>query len=37
MLAGTSVGVVGEAVDLTYPYTHLGDGAGALDKMVKGR
>ncbi|GAB4823947.1 hypothetical protein N2152v2_010993 [Parachlorella kessleri] len=36
VLAGTSVGVVGEAVDLTYPYTHLGEGAGALDKMVKG-
>lgn len=33
------VGVIGEAVDLTYPYTHLGSGLPALDKVdgfVKG-
>lgn len=35
-LAGTPVGVVGQQYDLTYPTEHLGDGADALDKLVKG-
>lgn len=36
VLSGTSVGLIGAEADLTYPYTHLGEGAEALDKMVKG-
>lgn len=36
MLSGASLGLVGEKVDLTYPVTHLGEGADALDAMLKG-
>jgi NADH-quinone oxidoreductase subunit G len=31
------IGVIGPAADLTYPYTHLGDGPDALDKLMAGR
>ena len=33
-LTGASVAVVGEAVDLTYGYDHLGTGRAALDELV---
>ena len=33
---GAKVGVVGEAVDLTYEYFHLGSDRAALDKLVAG-
>ena len=32
-LAGTDIAVIGEAADLTYDYTHLGDGPGALSSL----
>lgn len=35
-LEGASIGVVGTAADLTYPYEHLGEGASALEKLSKG-
>ena len=35
-LAGVPVAVVGKAYDLTYPTEHLGEGADALDKLLKG-
>ena len=31
------VGVVGPAVDLTYPYTHIGVGAGDLEALMNGK
>ncbi len=34
-LAGADVALVGEAVDLTYVYTHMGDDTAALGKVVK--
>ncbi len=30
------VGLIGEAVDLTYPYQHLGTDAGAISSLAKG-
>ena len=33
--AGAQVGLVGQAVDLTYDYTHVGDDRAALDKLSK--
>ncbi|TNF22002.1 MAG: NADH-quinone oxidoreductase subunit G, partial [Rhodobacteraceae bacterium] len=33
---GAKVGLVGEAVDLTYDYVHLGTDRAALDKLVQG-
>ncbi|MBJ3763531.1 NADH-quinone oxidoreductase subunit G [Maribius pontilimi] len=33
-LKGADVGVVGQAVDLTYEYAHLGDGPQALDDLI---
>ncbi|SEM66646.1 NADH-quinone oxidoreductase subunit NuoG [Palleronia pelagia] len=33
-LRGADVGLVGEAVDLTYSYDHLGDGPGTLDDLL---
>ena len=35
-LDGTRFGLVGEAVDLTYPYEHLGSDAGALAALKRG-
>ncbi len=35
-LNGAKIGVVGEAVDLTYEYFHLGSGADDLAKMTEG-
>ncbi|MEL6289900.1 MAG: NADH-quinone oxidoreductase subunit NuoG [Pseudomonadota bacterium] len=35
-LAGASIGVVGEPADLTYGYTHLGDGPQALVDIMDG-
>ncbi len=32
-----SVGVIGEAVELTYPYEHLGTGPDDLEKLMKAR
>ena len=34
-VAGTSIAVVGEENDLTYPYDHLGEGPDALDALSK--
>ena len=33
-LAGAKVGLVGQAIDLTYDYVHYGDGRGALLKLL---
>ncbi len=33
-LAGAEVSLVGEAADLTYDYTHVGDGGAGLDEML---
>lgn len=35
-LSGVPVAVVGEPIDLTYPHENLGQGADALDKLLKG-
>eukprot|EP00887_Chlorella_sp_A99_P004651 scaffold4.g4651.t1 len=35
-LAGVPVAAIGEQVDLTYPHENLGQGADALDKLLKG-
>jgi NADH-quinone oxidoreductase subunit G len=35
-VGGLSVGVIGEAVDLTYPYRHLGAGPDSLRRLVEG-
>jgi len=35
-LDGTKVALLGEAVDLTYPYEHLGSDAAALAKLKQG-
>lgn len=35
-MEGAQVGVVGPQVDLTYPYSYLGDGAQALEQLNKG-
>lgn len=34
-VSGTPVALVGEEIDLTYPYEHLGEGADALDALAK--
>ncbi|SMX28543.1 NADH-quinone oxidoreductase chain 3 [Pelagimonas phthalicica] len=34
--AGATIGLVGEAVDLTYDYTHLGTDRAALEKLLAG-
>ena len=34
-VAGVPVAVVGEAIDLTYPYDHLGEGVDALEALSK--
>ena len=36
VLSGTSLGLIGPQADLTYPYTHLGEGPEALDALLKG-
>lgn len=35
-LEGTPVALVGQRVDLSYPYEHLGEGGAALAKLLKG-
>ncbi|KAF6255076.1 NADH:ubiquinone oxidoreductase 76 kDa subunit [Scenedesmus sp. NREL 46B-D3] len=35
-LDGAQVGLIGEAVDLTYKYTHLGSDAAAISKLASG-
>lgn len=35
-LEGTPVALIGEPVDLSYQYEHLGEGAAALTKLLKG-
>lgn len=35
-LAGVPVAAVGKQYDLTYPVEQLGEGADALDKLLKG-
>jgi len=34
---GLSIGLIGAAADLTYPYEHLGEGASALKSIANGR
>ncbi|TWA65888.1 NADH dehydrogenase subunit G [Azospirillum brasilense] len=36
LMGGLKVAVIGEARELTYPYSHLGTGAGALQQLVDG-